>query len=174
MRVYDIIEMAESIRPGNTYDTDIIERWINELDSMIQIEVCKKSPSQVRNLKPDAWVSNRQYIKGDRVSVTDGGKIIVYVANKDHKSEIRPSESDNWTKGDYDTYVGHPHDRLYYLYVICMMDYANREYDKYANDKALYDEALNEFAKWWQRKYRYSWEEGIDEYELEIRPTHNG
>ena len=55
-----------------------------------------------------------------------------------------------------------------------MMDYANREYDKYANDKALYDEALNEFAKWWQRKYRYSWEEGIDEYELEIRPTHNG
>ena len=174
MKVYDVINMASEMRPGNTYDNQIIEQWISELDAMIQIEIVGKNPSEIRKIKPEAWVANKKYKKGDRVSLTDGGKVIVFVATEDIVSETNPQSDSKWIRGDYDTYVVHPHDRLYYLYVICMMDYSNKEYDKYVNDKALYNEALEDFAKWWQRKYRYTRKEGVDEYELEVRPSGNG
>ena len=173
MKVYDVIEIASQMRPGNTYDTEIIEQWISELDAMIQIEIVGKNHSEIRKMKPLGWEKNKAYIKGDRVSVMDGGKVTVYVAKEDVTSEFSPQIDSRWSVDEYDTYVAFPHDRLYYLYVICMMDYANKEYDKYANDKALYDEALSEFAKWWQRKYRYTRKEGVDEYEAEVRPSVN-
>jgi hypothetical protein len=173
MKVYDVMEIASQMRPGNDFDTELVERWIAEVDASIQIEVAKKQPHEIRKIKPDLWESNKEYKKGERASLTDGGKILVYRAKDDVKSEFRPSEAggaDKWEEDAYDTYVSHPHDKLYYLYVICMMDFANREFDKYANDVKVYSEALNEFAKYWQRNYRYSWEDGKDEYETEVRP----
>ena len=173
MKVYEIIDIASQMRPGNTYDNEIIEQWISELDAMIQIEIVGKKPSEIRKLRPDAWKKNKSYKTGDRISINDGGNVVVFVASENIKSEINPQSDSRWVCSDYDTYVVHPHDRLYYLYVICMMDYANREYDKYVNDKALYNDALSDFAKWWQRKYRYTRKEGVDEYEIEVRPSGN-
>ena len=79
MKVYDVINMASEMRPGNTYDNQIIEQWISELDAMIQIEIVGKKPSEIRKIKPEAWVANKKYKKGDRVSLTDGGKWSEYV-----------------------------------------------------------------------------------------------
>jgi hypothetical protein len=97
------------------------------------------------------------------VAVRDENSWKAYESRTDNNF-TEPNTNQEWKEVKIETYVGAPHDRIYYLYLIAMMDYANEEYDKYANDYAVYNEALDEFAKWWQRNYRYSYSEGKDEY----------
>ena len=156
MLVKEIIKIASDMRPGNNFDSETVERWIDEVDAVLQLEVELKKPSEVIRMRPPLWERGKKYFKGERVGVKLSGEWRVFVAGDDVESEISPHEdAENWTEVPYETYVGFPHDRLYYLYVIAMMDYATLEYDKYVNDVAVYNAARDEFAKWWQRTYGY-------------------
>lgn len=169
MLVKDIIKIASEMRPGNDFDTEIVERWIDECDASIQLEIALKKPDEVIRLRPTVWESDKEYKKGTRVGVIVSGEYNVFVAKKDIISRILPQDDgDNWVNVPYETYVTHPHDKLYYLYVIAMMDYANHEYDKYNNDMAVYNASYDEFAKYWQRKYRYKCKEGYDAYRSDV------
>jgi hypothetical protein len=171
MKVYDVIDTAQRLRPGNEYDADIVERWIAECDASIQLEVARKRLGDIRPLRPPVW-ENRAYRAGDKVSESVSGKWRVYMALMDMDGTEDPAtDREHWTEVPYETYVGFPHDRLYYLHVIAMMDYANMEYDKYANDRALYEAAIDEYSKWWQRQYSNTYTEGSDQYEADIRGT---
>lgn len=168
MLVKYVIKIAREMRPGNDYDNEIIEQWIDECDTSIQLEITLKKPSEVIRLRPPLFEKGREYKKGTRTGVIISGEYNVFVAKEDVTSQVLPQDdTDNWDNVPYETYVTHPHDRLYYLYVIAMMDFANHEYDKYANDMEVYNAAYDEFAKWWQRKYRYNFKEGHDAYKLE-------
>lgn len=170
MNVYEIIETANQMRPGNNYSDELVERWIAECDASIQIEVCRKKPNTIRRIRADEWKSKVLYLKGQKASIQYDGKWHQFEAVKDVSGETYPHEdSENWMEIPYDTYLVHPHDRLYVLYVIAMMDYANMEYDNYANDRVLYESAVDEFARWWQRTYSYGYVEGVDEYEADVR-----
>lgn len=173
MNVYDVINTANKMRPGNNFDDDIVEQWISECDSSIQIEVCKKKPNNIRKLRASAWDSKIEYNKGEVVSQKFSGEWHQYKALNDVMPDGKsPNENnENWKEIPYDTYLVHPHDRLYVFYIIAMMDYANMEYNNYANDMAMYESALDEFAKWWQRTYGYTFKEGVDKYEADVRCT---
>lgn len=162
MELKKIIDVAKEIRPGNNWDSEIVKHWISELDAEIQLEVCHKPIDKVIKLIPDKWEHGKKYAAGDRVSVRDGGDWKIYRARIETVSE--PNTDQTWESVPTETYVGAPHDKIYYLYIIAMMDYANEVYDKYANDYAVYNAALDEFAKWWQRQYRYRNTEEYDEY----------
>ena len=54
---------------------------------------------------------------------------------------------------DAELLIGPPHDKLYYLYVMAMIDFANAEYDKYNNTVTLCDEAVSEWARWFIRTH---------------------
>lgn len=165
MIIRNIIDIANVMRPGNGFDNDLIERWIAECDASIQIEVALKKPWEVTRTRPPDWQRGKVYSAGDRVTKTDGGVVHVYEAITDAAPDAVPGEADVWKEVDYATFVGFPHDRLYYLYVIAMMSYAHGEYDKYDNDMKLYNAAYEEFSKWWQRVYRNEHREGDDKYE---------
>jgi hypothetical protein len=166
--VKDVIKIAKEMRPGNDYDNEIIERWIDECDSDIQLNIALKKQNEIIRLRPELWERNKKYKKGTRVGVIISGDYNVFVAKNDVTSQVLPQDdADNWENVPYETYVTHPHDKLYYLYVIAMMDFANHEYDKYANDMEVYNAAYDDFAKWWQRKYRYNFREGYDAYKAE-------
>ena len=47
-----------------------------------------------------------------------------------------------------------PYDNIYELYLVALIDYYNGETDLYANDMALYDQALAEGMAWWRRTHR--------------------
>lgn len=47
-----------------------------------------------------------------------------------------------------------PHDKLYALYLCAMIDFANGEYDKYANTMQLYNEFLGEYIGWYTLHFR--------------------
>ncbi len=171
MKVYDIIAEAKKIRPGHEWDSDVVEKWIDRVDASIQLEVALKMPSQIRKCIPDAWDKDKKYTCGERVHQVVSGKKRVFVANCVTLGSEPKEYPQYWKEVPYETYVGHPHDKLYVSYIIAMMDYANRDSNKYTSDYALYNADLDEFAKWWQRKYRYNFVEGSDPYETDIRPS---
>ena len=162
MELKKVIDIAEELRPGNNWRSEVVEEWIRELDAEIQLEVCLKPIDKVIPIIPDKWKYGKKYSEGQRAAVRDGDEWKVYRARVDTLSE--PNTDQTWEEFPAETYVGAPHDKLYYLYIIAMMDYVNEEYDKYANDYAVYNAALDEFAKWWQRQYRYKNTEEYDEY----------
>ena len=47
-----------------------------------------------------------------------------------------------------------PYDNLYVLYAGAMVDYWNQEFDNYANGMVMFNQALEEYRKWYQRAHR--------------------
>lgn len=47
-----------------------------------------------------------------------------------------------------------PHDKQYVDYLIAQIDFHNGDYEKYANDAALYNEQFGAFMRWYAQKYR--------------------
>lgn len=50
--------------------------------------------------------------------------------------------------------VANPHSKIYYTYLVAMVDFANGEYNKYANTLQMYNEFLNEYMIWYADHYR--------------------
>ena len=44
-----------------------------------------------------------------------------------------------------------PYDMLYVWWLICKIDLMNMEYDKYNNDRALFENAYDQAGDWWTR-----------------------
>ena len=59
-----------------------------------------------------------------------------------------------WPEEDRTLLMPEPHTEIYPLYLICKIDYYNQESTLYANDRAIYDAALNEATAWYRRQTR--------------------
>ena len=58
------------------------------------------------------------------------------------------------TETDPELLVPAPHSKLYYTYLTAMIDYANGEYNKYANTMQLFNNFMSEYIQWYSRTYR--------------------
>ena len=47
-----------------------------------------------------------------------------------------------------------PHDKLYRSYLTAKIDFANGEYDKYANTAMMFNSDFGEFMRWFALTYR--------------------
>lgn len=47
-----------------------------------------------------------------------------------------------------------PHDKLYWAYLISMIDFANGEYNKYQNSMEMFNTYMGEYMRWYARTYR--------------------
>jgi hypothetical protein len=55
MELKKAIEIAESLRPGNQWQSEVVEQWMCEIDAEIQLEVCLKPIDNVIPLIPPEW-----------------------------------------------------------------------------------------------------------------------
>ena len=46
-----------------------------------------------------------------------------------------------------------PHDKIYWVYLSAMVDFANGEYDKYANTMQMFNQFFGEYMRWYARTY---------------------
>jgi chemotaxis protein histidine kinase CheA len=58
------------------------------------------------------------------------------------------------TDSETELIIGPPHDKIYYLYLIAMIDYTNGEFDKYNNDLVTVNQHITEWARWFTRTHR--------------------
>lgn len=47
-----------------------------------------------------------------------------------------------------------PHNKLYWSYLTAMIDFANGEYNKYANTMEVFNSHFGEFMRWFAQNYR--------------------
>ena len=59
----------------------------------------------------------------------------------------------NYDGSGVELLVEPPHHKLYGQYLIAMIDYANGEYDKYANTMQMFNAFWGEFMRWFARVY---------------------
>ena len=82
------------------------------------------------------WLNECESMIQTRILGIAPGECVTYDVNSD-RSTVR--------------LVPTPFDRLYVYYVIAMCDYAAHETAHYADSMALFNAALDEYAKWYQR-----------------------
>ena len=61
---------------------------------------------------------------------------------------------DNEYPEDMDLLMPYPHDEIYSLYCMAMIDNAQEETDLYANDLQVANQAISEARRWWWRNRR--------------------
>ncbi len=55
---------------------------------------------------------------------------------------------------DTELLVQPPHDKIYLSYLMAMIDFANGEYNKYANTAAMFNQQFAEFMRWFALTFR--------------------
>ena len=66
-----------------------------------------------------------------------------------------------------DVLVKPPHSKLYGEYICARIDFANEEYDKYANSLQMFNAFWGEFMRWYAQNYRpadVGWETAWNAY----------
>lgn len=99
--------------------------------------------TRVERLRPDAygeevmtgWLSE---LDGKYTLAMQGSAQAPYDYPEDRETEL---------------FVPHPYDNVYELYLICLIDWHNREMEAYQNDKAMFDAADGDFRAWWTQTY---------------------
>lgn len=66
-----------------------------------------------------------------------------------------PQEIIQYTEEDLDEelLIPVPYDKVYWMWVAAMIEFANGEYDKYQNTMQLVNDAYDKYAKWFHRKF---------------------
>ena len=82
------------------------------------------------------WLNECESMIQTRILGIAPGECVTYDVNSDRSTVLL---------------VPAPFDRLYVYYVIAMCDYAAHETAHYADSMALFNAALDEYAKWYQR-----------------------
>lgn len=54
-------------------------------------------------------------------------------------------------EGDRELLAPFPYDKVYWMWLCAMVDFANGEYDKYANSMAMANDAYEGYATWYRR-----------------------
>lgn len=101
----------------------------------------------VDEIKPNAfsddaktmWVNEVEGYVQTEVFLLNVDDIVVYNYDTDKNKELL---------------VEPPHSKIYWTYLTAMIDFANGEYNKYANTMQMYNEFIGEFMRWFAREYR--------------------
>ncbi|NCB34613.1 MAG: hypothetical protein EOM58_01065 [Clostridia bacterium] len=62
--------------------------------------------------------------------------------------------ANSWPETDAELLMPAPHDDIYPLYLVAMIDYYNQESTLYANDMQVFNSAMNNARAWWRRHHR--------------------
>ena len=109
-----------------------------KLGKIIQL-VDDIKPNAFSNETKTAWINEVEGMVQTQVFLFASEDIITY---------------DYETNADTEMLVAAPHDKLYWTYLAAMIDFANGEYNKYANTMELFNANFGEFMRWFANTYR--------------------
>jgi hypothetical protein len=99
-------------------------------------------PNTYADLDKIRWLSTLDgFIKTKIIDTHEGGESVTF------------KEYDVNTSLDTELLVPAPYDHIYIHWLEAMIDYANDEYDRYANTMEMYNSAWNTFEKYYNRTH---------------------
>lgn len=107
----------------------------------------KDAIAYVDSVKPNAfddaakilWLNEAEGLVQTEAMLLAVADLIEYTAETDPETELL---------------VKSPHDKLYRAYLVAMIDFANGEYNRYANTVEMFNTYFSEFVVWYADKYR--------------------
>ena len=80
------------------------------------------------------------------------GKIALEI----HLMDISEVQKFNYTEEDIEKelLVPFPHDKLYVDFLVAEIGFDNGEYNKYENDRAMFNQEYGEYLRWFARTYK--------------------
>lgn len=174
--INEVIERVERVKPVVNIEDRDKAAWLVELDNRIWNDVIQKghkgalgpigpvSPCPVCGAAhvsgpippedykppyvdpgekpPDPWG-----ICYDEPTDTNGCWVCGY-------NDALPGPVKSWPEdGDKPLLVGPPHDRVYDMWLISMMDFFLREYSDYNNSVAMFNSLYQEYASWYRQHH---------------------
>lgn len=108
------------------------------LDQVIQMADSLKPNAFSANAKTE-WVNECEGMVQTQVMLFAIEEVITYDYTSDKDKELL---------------VIAPHSKIYWAYVCAMIDFANGEYDKYANSMQMFNAFFGEYMRWFAKVYR--------------------
>ena len=108
------------------------------LDQVIQMADSIKLNTFPANAKTE-WVNECEGMVQTQVMLFAIEEVITYDYERDKSKELL---------------VLPPHSKIYWAYVCAMIDFANGEYDKYANSMQMFNAFFGEYMRWFAKVYR--------------------
>lgn len=84
------------------------------------------------------WVSEVEGMIQTEIMLHSSADIIVYSYHEDAQKELLASP---------------PHDKIYWVYLAAMIDFANGEYGKYQNTMQMFNACFAEYTRWYADTY---------------------
>lgn len=85
------------------------------------------------------WLSECEGLVQTEVMLLSFADIVSYSADTSPETELLAAP---------------PHDKLYRAYLVAMIDFANGEYNRYANTVAMFNQYFSEYTVWYADRYR--------------------
>lgn len=98
-------------------------------------------------LKPNAFTNDQKINWVNELE----GKLQANVYHTKQAEMIRYTTVD----GDKELLAAFPHDKMYWMWLGAMIDFANGDYDKYQNSMAMANNAYSEFASYEMREHGF-------------------
>lgn len=144
MTIQEAMDRVDEMKPNKQSQT-LKVRWLSELDGIIWRELEKThGPAQKDGERPP-WE-------------TENGKIDPYWAYRTDSESSGEEETeftgyDNITDWETELKAPFPYDEIYTFWLMVKIDMQNLEWDKYDNDRQLFNGAWANLSSWWTRTH---------------------
>ncbi len=106
--------------------------------SQVIATVDEIKPNAFGDISKTMWMNEVEGLIQTEVMLLPAEGCIRYDANSDTDTELL---------------VKAPHDKLYWVYLCAMIDFANGEYNKYQNTMQLFNTYFGEYMRWYAMRY---------------------
>lgn len=141
MTIIEVINQIDALKP-NTYSQEDKIKWLSTLDGIVKREIIDTHEGA------DKEQAIADYMKTNEVSYEEAKEYIEATRN-----DIMFQGYNEETPLDTVLLVPAPYDDIYVKWLEVQIDYANKEYGKYANSMVMYNNAYANFYSWYNRNY---------------------
>jgi len=106
---------------------------------------------KITNFAPSSPYAGNSFSSRVIQEITDTG--LVFEESFGTTGETPTTTTVKYSGEDVELLVKYPHDKIYGAYLIAKVDFANGEYDKYANTMTMFNAFWGEFSRWFARVY---------------------
>lgn len=154
MTIQEALDRVDRMKPNNIEPEEKIN-WLSKLDQMIWNElytrhVIPAAGTTITGTVGDGWWGNPL----EAPDIVEHPSIVWTVSPNgfDDGTPDKPTYN-NETDPSTELLVESPYDDLYPLYLASRIDQVNQEYDLYANNSTLYNNAFQTYADFVHRTY---------------------
>lgn len=146
MTIQEAIERVDAMKP-NKQAQELKVRWLSELDGLIWRELEKTHGKKTAPPTPPIIED------GEYAGYYDPFWYLRQSQQSEQQAEEEFTGYDHITDWETVLKAPFPYDEIYTYWLMVKIDHQNQEWDKYENDRQMFNAAWTNLATWWTREH---------------------